>query len=569
MSAAQGRGKPAGSALDIVFHRISLDEATMPRIDTLRYLCSSKKYAMLRKVQSVVSSERREAFFGLIAPIGIDLTAVELALEQAFRSVDYDINKVKLTTIFEELNDVYDVSYNSEYERYEKFISAGDKLCKESGRNDILALYGIEKLKLFSPRDSEDMLPTSVCHVFRQIKRTEEIETLRNVYGRNILFLACYSSKHDRKQNLVKKLLKTNRGASKTSLESMALQIIAIDEDEKDVPSGQRVLECYPHADFVIDCSNNQTLLSSVDGLVKIYFGHPFISPTKDEYCSYFANAASYRSLDLSRQVGAAIFSDSGEVVALGCNEVPKAGGGTYWDDSVCDQRDYAVGHDSNQQVKQDMARDALVRLQENWLVDKYRKLSPERLSLQALDLPGAPLKRAMLADVIEYGRMVHAEMNAITDAARSRKSTQDCTLYCTTMPCHLCTKLVIASGIKRVVYLQPYPKSLVDELYTDSVSIDKADEPNKVSFETLKGVTPNGFRMAFRKTGKRKNSDGSAVIWNPIRSIPIFLSHVPYYRSLEINASSDLAVALDKALSGTKAQLKLQLDKSIEHNGE
>jgi len=506
-----------------------------------------------------MAAERREIFFGLIAPIGINLDAVEAALTRSLERVDYKANAIRLTSIFKELGNKYQVSYSDEYDRYQKLINAGDQLCQDAGRNDILALYGIEHLKLYSPRESDDDIPIQVAHIFRQIKRPDEIRTLKEVFGRNVLFLSCYSSKDDRKEHLVKKLLKTNRGTNRTELESMALKIMSIDENERDIPSGQRVIECYPHADFVLDCTDLSALNKSVDRLIDIYFGHPFISPSRDEYCSYFANAASYRSLDLSRQVGAAIFSDDCEVIALGCNEVPKAGGGTYWDDTECDRRDYALGHDSNQQVKQDMARDALVRLQKNWLADKYRNLSPERLSYQALESSDAPLRGSMISDVIEYGRMVHAEMNAITDAARTRKSTQDTTLYCTTMPCHLCTKLVISSGIKRVVYIQPYSKSLVDELYSDSVAIDQGIQPNKVAFETLKGVTPNGFRIAFRKTAKRKNDDGTAISWNPLQSVPTFLSFFPYYRSLEITASAEFDKALKKVMTGTQTELSLK----------
>ena len=191
------------------------------------------------------------------------------------------------------------------------------------------------------------------------------------------------------------------------------------------------------------------------------------------------------------------------------------------------------------------MATDALTRLQNGWLDIKYSNLSGKELSIRAFDGPSAPLKGSMISDVIEYGRMVHAEMNAITDAARSNKSTAGSTLYCTTMPCHLCTKLIVASGIFRAVYIQPYPKSLVDELYTDSVSIDENSPGGRVLYETLKGVTPAGFRMAFRKNQKRKNDDGSAITWTPLRSSPIFLSHFPYYLPLERTASKQLKDAL------------------------
>jgi hypothetical protein len=62
----------------------------------------------------------------------------------------------------------------------------------------------------------------------------------------------------------------------------------------------------------------------------------------------YIAKSASLRTADLSRQVGAAIFSEDGEVISLGSNEVPKAGGGTYWTDDPKDARDYKSGFDPN-----------------------------------------------------------------------------------------------------------------------------------------------------------------------------------------------------------------------------
>lgn len=497
-----------------------------------------------------MTTDRREIFIGLIAPIGVNLDDVEKALSRSLKRVDYETNYIKLTDIFSErLFNKYQLQHDNEFDRYQKYITAGDDLCRDARRNDVFSLYGIARVSKTHPREKETDVATEVAHVFRQLKRPEEIRTLKEVYGRNILFVACYASRDNRVDHLVRKLLKNNRGKSRLDLEAMALQIMATDEDEKDVKSGQRVIECFPHADYVLDCSSHSSLNKSADRMADIYFGHPFVSPSKDEYCSYFANAAAYRSLDLSRQVGVAIFQDNGEVVALGCNEVPKAGGGTYWEDCENDKRDYALGHDSNQQVKQDMARDALVRLQDSWLVDKYKKVTSERLSYLALEAADAPLKGAMISDVIEYGRMVHAEMNAITDAARSRKSTQDATLYSTTMPCHLCTKLVIASGIKRVVYVQPYPKSLVDELFADSVAIDKPYQPGRVQFETLKGVTPNGFRIAFRKVGKRKNADGSAKSWNPLEGVPTFLSFFPYYPFLEVKAKKEFSKVIERLL--------------------
>jgi len=507
--------------------------------------------------------ERREAFFGLIAPIGINLKDVVDELSQALKKVRYDTNEIKLTDFLGELG-CYDLNYTSEIERYTKFIDAGDQLCVDSGRRDIFALYGIARLTKNKKREKLDQLPTEIVHIFRQIKRSEEITKLEEVFGRNIIYIGCFCPIKKRIAYLVRNMRKTSRGINKKDLEAKALEIISTDEEEKDKPHGQRMVECYPKSDYILDCTTKGSLRASCERLIEIFFGEPFISPSVDEYCSYIANAASYRSLDLSRQVGAAIFSRHCEIISMGCNEVPKAGGGTYWADPENDNRDYALGYDSNQRLREDMTRDALVRLQKDgWLADPYSDLIPDDLVNKAFALENdvkGPLFGSMIADVIEYGRMVHAEMNALADAARFRRSTAGATLYCTTMPCHMCTKLIIASGITRVVFLQPYGKSLVDELFEDSVNLEGNNIKGFVNYDTLVGVTPNGFKRAFHKDKRRKLPDGTAVSWDPPNAAPIFLSHYQYYQPLEIVAREDLRAARAK-VRAKYAQTALSLD--------
>jgi dCMP deaminase len=55
---------------------------------------------------------------------------------------------------------------------------------------------------------------------------------------------------------------------------------------------------------------------------------------------------------------------------------------------------------------------------------------------------------------------VLHAEANAITKVAKSHNSSDNSTLYVTTSPCMECSKLIIQSGIKRVVYSNKYPKT-------------------------------------------------------------------------------------------------------------
>ena len=72
----------------------------------------------------------------------------------------------------------------------------------------------------------------------------------------------------------------------------------------------------------------------------------------------------------------------------------------------------------------------------------------------------------------------VHAEQNAIIQAARVGCSVEGCTLYCTHQPCVICAKIIINSGISRVVYKQGYPDKFSMQLFDEAhVRIERYDE--------------------------------------------------------------------------------------------
>jgi dCMP deaminase len=76
----------------------------------------------------------------------------------------------------------------------------------------------------------------------------------------------------------------------------------------------------------------------------------------------------------------------------------------------------------------------------------------------------------------------IHAEMNAIIWAAREGISIEGATIYVTLEPCSECSKNVIASGIKRIVYDKPYE-------HTHSEVISKFIKDNGVIIEKLKEI--------------------------------------------------------------------------------
>ncbi|HJJ00345.1 MAG: cytidine deaminase [Coriobacteriia bacterium] len=68
-----------------------------------------------------------------------------------------------------------------------------------------------------------------------------------------------------------------------------------------------------------------------------------------------------------------------------------------------------------------------------------------------------------------ELCRGIHAEQNAIIQAARYGVSIEGATLYCTTQPCTQCTKMLINAGITEIVYAEGYPDDLARELLDES----------------------------------------------------------------------------------------------------
>jgi dCMP deaminase len=95
----------------------------------------------------------------------------------------------------------------------------------------------------------------------------------------------------------------------------------------------------------------------------------------------------------------------------------------------------------------------------------------------------GAPSGLAHCLDIgclrHELCRGLHAEQNAIIQAAYHGVSIRGASLYCTNLPCIICTKMIINAGIKRVMYEQGYADALSKQIWEES----------KVSVEKFKGV--------------------------------------------------------------------------------
>ena len=63
----------------------------------------------------------------------------------------------------------------------------------------------------------------------------------------------------------------------------------------------------------------------------------------------------------------------------------------------------------------------------------------------------------------------VHAEQNAICQAAKLGISLEGATLYCTHQPCVICARIIINSGIKRIIYKYGYPDEFAMQLFNEA----------------------------------------------------------------------------------------------------
>ncbi|MCK5083138.1 MAG: dCMP deaminase, partial [Candidatus Omnitrophica bacterium] len=77
--------------------------------------------------------------------------------------------------------------------------------------------------------------------------------------------------------------------------------------------------------------------------------------------------------------------------------------------------------------------------------------------------------------------RTVHAEMNALIQAAKRGHSIEGATAYVTNMPCTTCAKALITAGIERVVVFSEYHDTLATDFFAKAgVTIDKQAIPSK-----------------------------------------------------------------------------------------
>ena len=467
-----------------------------------------------------------EIVIGIVSAVGTEVTRVITPLKDRLSRFGYKVEEIKVSSLLS------GVSTTDEYERIKQLMDKGDHLRKSTENNAILA-YGSAKLI----KEARESKGDKKAYIINSLKHPDEVEILRKIYGQGFYLFGIHTDKKRRLHYLTK-----DKGLSAPQ----ATQLTDIDEDER-ISHGQRTRDTYHLSDFFINFGkNDDQVKNTIQRFLELIFSHPYKNPTFDEFSMFMAFSSSVRSGDLSRQVGAVIAKNQ-QILATGANECPVSGGGLYWAEmdnesgnvvDKTDGKDYTRNEDSNKAEQNDIIQSIISNIKEIEGVDET-----------GIEKIQEVLEKSRIRDLTEFGRVVHAEMEAILSCSREGISCINSTLYSTTFPCHNCAKHIIASGITRVVYVEPYPKSKALEFHSDSIALktplDATEDPDQVIFEPFTGVGARRFldffSMSFGAGNKlkRKNRNGSTLAWDKDKA-RIRVAMIPKsYLEIEETASS------------------------------
>ncbi|MDR9438496.1 MAG: anti-phage dCTP deaminase, partial [Halomonas sp.] len=469
-----------------------------------------------------------ELVFGIVSPVGSNKEDLCEALKEELGEYGYISHRIRLSELISLVPGFEDAGVGApdEGERIKRLMIAGSSIRSSSGLNDALAMLGIsEVLRIRAELNQQEECEnpetrgrTKTAYILDSLKHPDEVSTLRAIYGSGFMLISAFSRRSERVSQLAQKIAYSkNDPQGVDAARSSAEELVKIDEKEEANRSGQNVQSCFPLGDFFVNLDAGASAYKEeLERFLKVVFGCPFVTPTRDEWGMFHAESSSWRSADLARQVGAAITTPNGSVLALGCNEVAKPFGGLYWEGDDGDARDFQSGRDVGGEQKRLMVAEVFNRISESGEFDKSVRDKFSEMAGKAIAGDDHPILSGLQAlNVIEYGRTVHAEMAAVSDAAMRGVSLDGAVMYVNTFPCHICARHIVSSGIERLVYVEPYPKSMTSSLFGDSIVVDghgKSDD--KVAFHSFSGIAPRLYMFAFKATMKRKSA-GSVVSWS------------------------------------------------------
>ena len=478
-----------------------------------------------------------EIVVGLVGAAGADLSAATDAVGAALAPYGYTPVPIRVSELMKAVKGgdfLKAVAY--EDERIRAHMDAGDEIRNQADRNDAVVGLAITGMSEYRSDNFSEAPATNTAFILNSLKHPAEIETMRRIYRDRFIAISVHASTDTRREALKQKIAASHeRPERPEEFREAAEEIMERDEHDDEHGFGQNVREAFVLGHIYVSADND--VKAGIARYFRLFFGHPFETPTREEYAMFQSHTAALRSADLSRQVGAAICTSRGEIIAVGCNEVPKAGGGQYWPEDKPDKRDFQLGYDSN------------VRYRDAALGEAFQELQNRNLlaSNAALESFMKALSQTRLAHITEFGRPMHAEMAALLDAARRGAAVEGARLFTTTFPCHNCARHIIGAGIEQVIYREPYEKSLASALHKDAIVIDSTTGANgKVVFRRFVGVGPPQYLGLFTKR-VRKDGKGKKVDWKEATAMPHLITTETAYLTNEDDYLEEFGDAIQK----------------------
>jgi deoxycytidylate deaminase len=463
-------------------------------------------------------AERRspELVVGLVGAVGAGVTTTADEIEAILRDqFGYEVHRIKVSKIIEAFRHLVghkDGLSKNPAERIRQLQDAGNALREKLGPY-YLAEKCIEEISVnrtqggYNDKELSQLAPVRRVTIVDSLKNPGEAELFHEMYPDHFWLFGVFSPEHVRKKRLL------DVHVHKDEID----KLIRIDEEDG-LSHGQKVRRTFDFADFFVrnDQDTKDQLRRDLLRFLDVLFDVNVNTPTSGEAAMAKAAAAARQSACLSRQVGAALMNASNVLLSTGWNDVPRAGGGLYSSDTPeHDNRcfKWKLGQCHNDERKDSLKQEIID------VLTNAGVLAANADSSKAVKA----LEGTRLQSLIEFSRSVHAELSAIVNAARvGAAGVQGSRLFVTTYPCHNCARHIVAAGISRVVYIEPYPKSLAIELHDDSVA--HVEQNDRVAFVQYQGVSPRHYERLFSVREERKDG-GKKVSKERKKSFPAHCS--------------------------------------------
>jgi hypothetical protein len=200
---------------------------------------SSRSEPRNHRTPSVPDSTKKikypELFFGFVAPIGADIQPTLQAFKGYLEAHEYLVIDIKITDVFNVLERCVvpkkQLSKATERARYETYIAYGNQL-RATFQDDILAASAIRRVMDKRLRFSRPGQFQKLAFLLHQFKRKEEIDLLRNVYGRLFFQVSVYSRRGARVDYLSRKFASSYNRPIAQAYRDSAEMLITRDENQ-------------------------------------------------------------------------------------------------------------------------------------------------------------------------------------------------------------------------------------------------------------------------------------------------------------------------------------------------